>query len=1450
MDERAIFTAIPCGRDPKTSLLRVTVFVTPRVTVATGTEVPVPDLEFFAAWPKVVGGQRFALRVSGLGDVNTIVPDDAVAPDEELWHRLFDRTVVGDGSFQDFSEATVHSYPVAVVADAVTELYRTVARTSGGVFPPITRGPLAGAVDDLLLVPPHGEQRRALRARLDGLRNASDPESPGHPGGRFLRIADVPAADRAKVGIAAARMFYDRQDDPFSEAAAADRAPKPKDPEFHSFVARCADFPALLRRLGLAVDLLVEDDPGIPQFCEIEVLPDLAEPPLDALLTPPQARPRTFTRHTDRVWAPSSRELDGDVEDGSLRLERDELTVHQIDPDGAVLKVANLLDSLVRTTEALETSAADNGNRPSTVPDESSLPALRSTGIVISRQDRSADLVQTFDQGASHEKKHAAGQQALLWATDVTRGWRVDILDPAAAPQWRSLHHRDGTYELVEADGSFTPLTEQPGPDEGYLKAASTSSPGVETDKDQYLHETLAGWDGWSLAVSRPGLSVGETHAQEPDAARDVAGTGFPLAVEHSLVPGTLPRLRFGRHYQVRVRAVDLSGRSVPAEQLDDVHELALPTAYQRWDPVPAPIVLPLTEFTEGESLMRLVIRSTDGVSVADYVQLARVKGLPGHQESGRLGIVYRTENERHLAAPSGSVQLAETHGVLDAAYAGNAAGTSAVFSVLAKESGSFLTAPGGRVVNHTDPAGATVLTGNKEQRLAPGEYVVHDAPAIDLPYLPDPLGRGLALQTLPGDPSGSTRTHRWPGDPQTWHDREPVRLVVVDESGALEFDEASRTLTVPLPQGTTWTVRLSSFLDDDDLGLLRIWDLMNQPTAATAADRVQALAGGHWMLTPWADLTLVHAVEKPLLDPVIELDGPSDTPAARRQLGATFSWLEGHVVNDSHSTGRLDLDATWQEPVDDILASAPTVVDKAAHIGDFQLEYEEPAALLMHSEGPPAGPFGPRHKAWHEFGDTLHRWVDYRATATTRYREYFPHEITDDRSLVTRTGPDLASVNVPSSARPAAPDVHSIVPTWTWTEEKVAGGAFGVRRVRSAGGLRVYLGRPWYSSGDDELLGVVLPRQPWLTHVGDLASGVLGDRLTVASAEAAARTALERVDPAAVDVPDPTQVLLSRLTVTPERVADELGRAPAAGRTAEGRFVAEVRRSLGEFEGGLSRQEIDLNHVGVGLGGLLGLLGTTSAEGRRFTSRWGEDPAFLSSPLPGGVYIHQLPMRTRVGYAVPLAEVDGQTVTVVGHQPQYDLDRRLWYCDVQLDAGAAYTPMVQLALARYQPYSVSGVEISPVVLTDYVQLLPQRTSSFHVPEDRGTVVVSLAGPVGIPATAPHGFSTAAQAGATRRVQAWVELLRPDAVSDLEWQRWGPAVDLDVTYPWAKWFVSDTVSASWMGSVPLPPAGSGRVRVQLVEFELHPSDDGEPSVPSASSVAARPVFADTVELPD
>jgi hypothetical protein len=85
--------------------------------------------------------------------------------------------------------------------------------------------------------------------------------------------------------------------------------------------------------------------------------------------------------------------------------------------------------------------------------------------------------------------------------------------------------------------------------------------------------------------------------------------------------------------------------------------------------------------------------------------------------------------------------------------------------------------------------------------------------------------------------------------------------------------------------------------------------------------------------------------------------------------------------------------------------------------------------------------------------------------------------------------------------------------------------------------------------------------------------------------------------------------------------------------------------------------------------------------------------------------------------------------VAVVGFQPEFDVKRGLWYCDIEMAVadklGDPYFPFVQLALARYQRHCIQGLELSKVVIADYIQVAPDRTATVN--QTTGQLTIKLA---------------------------------------------------------------------------------------------------------------------------
>lgn len=628
------------------------------------------------------------------------------------------------------------------------------------------------------------------------------------------------------------------------------------------------------------------------------------------------------------------------------------------------------------------------------------LPALRTAGFSITRAGRAGQLVKNFADAKANNTTIGAepAPDAMTLHADELTRGYRVDVRDSVTGSWHSLCRRDGSYRFLDG-----PLT-RTFADEGFAAMAATADPAGGTDTVR-LPESLFRWAGWSLCATRPGKTIGAD--SNPAPVSNTASTAARMETTFRATKGTLPRLRFGVDYQFRLRAVDLAGNSVaPETATDTAYSLpATPVTYLRHEPVAAPAVLlrhPLDPvLTAGESGDRIVIRSNYDTHI--------------------LGV-----SERHIAPPKTTVIMAETHGMLDTAT-GHPDKTR--YAMLVNHDGNFPTDP-------ADPANPAPFPGTQ----------------LTVPYLPDPFAPGAAFGALPGS-VGVTKV-AFTG---TWPDVRPFRLILDEGTGAPTATDApgDRSLRVHLAKGERVEVPLSCYLTASMRDTMWIWSLLDTP-----ADRdrwaAAALDGGLWPITPSRTLTLVHAVQQPLTEPQFQ------HLQAGRVLGDTFATLTDEFPIHGKSTIKVDIDAGWREPVDDMTtAHQPVMLEGRCRAFEVELAEAATRCVLDGNLVPSRGR--------HEFHDTKHRIVTYTAVATTRFKEYFPDSLT--AAELSRSSQPV-TVSVPSSARPPAPKPLYILPTFGWETDTAGQWRISRRRGRS---LRIYLDRPWYSSGEGELLAAVL---------------------------------------------------------------------------------------------------------------------------------------------------------------------------------------------------------------------------------------------------------------------------------------------------------------------------------------------------------------------------------------
>jgi hypothetical protein len=944
--------------------------------------------------------------------------------------------------------------------------------------------------------------------------------------------------------------------------SASAAVPPNNDIDFHRALTALGEYSWLMRRLGLIIDLEV-DASRVPKSSigvlrRLRARPHFSSPATDASgYTPftkyildndmngPLPFP-VFLAAPRAAATPATIQSQFEIVAGFLNLgltrppppPTDDLQfdVFNVDVDGAATKVLNTIQMF----------AGDSGTQatPIDASAEIAAPALQTSGLMLARTGQAKALVSDVATARTQEDDRLAGRRAVLFAEDLVRGYRIDVrrfppgfrpgVDPE--PPWMSLHRRTGDFRFKRDGASDLPVLGIA--DEGFVQPVVAQDRNGGDANPIYIHEYYAHWQGWSLSAPFPADPVGLTRGQSDMPAVPAGLKQVEVSVQAA--PATLPRLRFGHSYQMRVRTVDLAGNGLTLDGaqavLDILAQQARPEVflpikgqqlpYRRFDPIASPVLVLREELTAGEAIDVMVIRSNGpGTTTASYA-------VDLHDP------LYHGFNDRHIAPPKSSQRMAERHGRFDAAF-GVAGQPQSIFPIFGRGPGTLndtsiinirtgqpedlpnVVRTDGTGAQSTIPHGLRFIAADQAQGPTSG-YTVHYEEQLRLPYLPDPLADGAALFGLPGvkkteslvlvesaTPGVAGTLQSRSGDQQLlpqpaidalgvitkigfpsaaqWPELRCFRLRLdggLDPNGETptwsEVDGV-RTLTVRLAPAEVSTIFISTYPRQDDVKLFGMhfaWSRLGAPEGDR--DFIQlAQHGALAMLTPARKVVLVHAVQQPLIEP--RVDGTQF--AANRFPGDTVAYLAGRFKIHGKSTEKLDLLASWTEP----LQESEGTRSIETHVLEVPISLGDPDPLGTQGDPVPIATYtkaptdsfqfnGPPNQsdararsflARHEFGDTRHRHVTYRLVATTRFKEYFPESITRDPANLVRVA--TFEFDVLNSVTPPALQITSIVPAFQWDRSLDR-----TSSTRLGGWLRVYLGSKWFMTGEGEALAVV----------------------------------------------------------------------------------------------------------------------------------------------------------------------------------------------------------------------------------------------------------------------------------------------------------------------------------------------------------------------------------------
>jgi hypothetical protein len=217
--------------------------------------------------------------------------------------------------------------------------------------------------------------------------------------------------------------------------------------------------------------------------------------------------------------------------------------------------------------------------------------------------------------------------------------------------------------------------------------------------------------------------------------------------------------------------------------------------------------------------------------------------------------------------------------------------------------------------------------------------------------------------------------------------------------------------------------------------------------------------------ITPQSEIRLVHAILAPLTNPAFS---GKLSVSERRTFGRAVL-LQDTIEVHRTSTSKIEIEAVWDDYSDARGAVAWPVVVRTRSLPPITVTVPLPDLTIKPDETH-------QHlivKVRQDFPDTRYRKVRYQITATSRFRDYFDKSLTSDPKNITKRSVVSKTFDILNTAPPEVPAVEYILPTFTWKTEGKPGRL--PQKISRLTGLRIFLRRPWPTSGEGEQLGILL---------------------------------------------------------------------------------------------------------------------------------------------------------------------------------------------------------------------------------------------------------------------------------------------------------------------------------------------------------------------------------------
>jgi len=840
--------------------------------------------------------------------------------------------------------------------------------------------------------------------------------------------------------------------------------------EFHEKIEWLNDHEVIMRRLGMILDLDFE----IP-FTSIPETGTMKIQVSNMAITPSTCSCETKYRKegsgqnpllvigSDETVAVSDASMEH-VEKGMLVLDNNYAIVTK-DVAGSAMKLMGLSNSLSNTSE--------EGDR------EYKINTIDSAGFSLVEINRASRLKTHMSYIADRNKKFLQMLFGSMQSTtpplttrELIKGYRIDV---KFRNKWHSLCFRKGVYQAKSGkhddSGKIIRIEEI---DEGYTSITTTlpvsSSANPAAPPLPYLSESHFQWTGWGLCVPQVGYTIGEDNepvdpkvnkpvdrrdpeSRSKEEESDLEIAFYPITDQENK-DKKFPKLRFGESYQFRARAVDIAGNSLAFNELID-EKYSFPDKglrYLRYEPIAPPLVIahvPIDAKTQpGEAEDTLVIRSDYDRTMLQY--------------SRATAVDYPLVSERFVAPPRVFLQMAEAHGKFDnlkwytkdydASTIDGANDYEKAYNTLVKK-------------DKTDCRKPYVYEGEKGRN--------DNTRTLKLNYLPDPLARGALFQGPFGKISQDFKG-AWPGIYSIL-----LRLEEKDQDGEPDATSSSPEPSpnhgiceIKIDKAEVMEIDVCCSIADNGKGIMALNDLVQNDSAAdliTSFDKFTD-EGKNWMLTPSRKIHLIHAVQRPLLPPVITIKKTGEdqlNEISEPKIGQTTIDITGKIEISAKSTSKVEVISKIERLVEDEKDGFTRVLVLGPVMEISVLNHEQNSVSIPATE--------------QQLNDTKYKKVIYSAIATSRFQKYFTSPDDPTKKLdFTRSSDHVITIEVKNTGIPSMPEIVKSIPVFRWEEVP------NQNYLKRHSGLRVYVKGPWFSSGDGEMLGIILKNSPNQKEIDD----------------------------------------------------------------------------------------------------------------------------------------------------------------------------------------------------------------------------------------------------------------------------------------------------------------------------------------------------------------------------